>query len=277
MLGLPASEPPAELPTWLRQAEAYRPARDRDGFLDRTLRAFLRVLALGRRRPLRARRDLRSDPTCRLACALGFVLLVSLARSPSFVAVAGAAFLAVLALQPAGRIARTLRAALPAAGLAAIVLLPYALSAGPARPALLVVKVLLSTGAVALAASSTAWAELSGAARRLGVPSLFVMVLDVTTRFVALLAEVAVELLQAVRLRSVGHNRHKGAALGGVAGSLYLRSRELAEELHAAMVCRGFTGEYRPPRRLALGLRDALLGAGLAALALALLAWPSVP
>ena len=235
------------------------------------------MLALGRRRPLRARHDRPSDPTCRLVCALGFVLLVSVARSPSFVAVAGAAFLVVLAFQPAGRIARTLSGAAPAAGFTVIILLPYALSAGPARPAFLVLKVLLSTGAVALVASTTEWASLSGAVRRLRVPALFVMILDVTLRFVALLGEVALEMLQAVRLRSVGHNRHKSASLGGVAGSLYLRSRELAEELHAAMVCRGFTGDYHSPGRLALRRHDAILGAGLAVMTVALLVWPSVP
>ena len=251
--------------------------RDRDGFLDRTIRALLHVLALGRRRPLRSSRGRQSDPTGRLVCVLCFVLLVSVARSPSFLAVAGAALLVVLALQPARRIAVSLRAAFPAAILAALILLPYGLSAGLARPALLVAKVFLSTGAVALVASTTEWASLSGAARRLRVPALFVMVLDVTIRFVAWLGELALEMLQAVRLRSVGRNRHKATALEGVAGSLYLRSRELADDLHAAMVCRGFTGEYRPPRRLALGVRDAVLGAGLAALAIALAAWPGVP
>jgi len=265
------------LPSWLQRAETYWPARDRDGFLDRTIRALLHVLALGRRRPLRCRHDRLSDPTCRLVCALGFVLLVSVARSPSFVAVAGAAFLVVLALQPASRIAETLRAAGPTAAFTAVILLPYALSAGPVRPVFLVLKVILSTGAVALVGSTTEWASLSGAARRLRVPALFLTVLDVFIRFVALLGEVALEMLQAVRLRSVGRNRNKSAALGGVAGSLYLRSRELAEELHAAMVCRGFTGEYHSPGPLALGRHDAILGAGLAALAIALFVWPSVP
>jgi cobalt/nickel transport system permease protein len=205
------------------------------------------------------------------------VLLVSLARSPSFVAVAGAAFLVILALQPARRIAATLRGALPAALFTAVILAPYALSAGPARPTLLVLKVLLSTGAVALVASTTEWASLSSAARRLRVPSLFVMVLDVTIRFIAWLGELSLEMVQAVRLRSVGRNRHKDAALGGVAGSLYLRSRGLADELHAAMTCRGFTGEYHPVGRLALGKLDAALGAGLAALTVALIIWPSLP
>jgi len=235
------------------------------------------VLALGRRRPLRAGGGRRSDPTCRLLCALGYVLLVSIARRPMFVALAGATLLVVLALQPARRIAVTVRGAFPAALFTAIILLPYALSGGPARPALLVFKVLLSTGAVALVASTTEWASLSGAARRLRVPSLFVMVLDVTIRFVAWLGELSLDMLQAVRLRSVGRNRHKDAALGGVAGSLYLRSRELADDLHAAMVCRGFTGEYHPVGRLALGKLDAALGAGLAVLTVALIAWPSLP
>jgi cobalt/nickel transport system permease protein len=258
----------------LARAEEYRPAPDRDGFIDRSIQALLRVVSLGRRRPLRSSRGRSTDPTCRLICALGFVLLVSIARSPSYLFVAGAAFLALLAFQPAAKIAATLRTAAPAAGFSALILLPHLVAAGPAH-LLLVFKVFLSTGAVALVAATTEWASLSGAARRLRVPALPVMVLDVTVRFVALLGELALEMLQAVRLRSVGRNRHKEAALGGVAGTLYLRSREMADDLHAAMVCRCFTGEYRPVGRLALGRIDAALGAGLGALTVAFAFWPS--
>src|SRR5512142_2361327 len=133
MRALP-SEAPSRLPAWLARAEAYRPARDGDGFIDRTIRALLRVLSLGRRRPLQPAHGRRSDPTWRLLCALAYVLLVSLARSPSYLAVAAAAFLVLLALQPPARIAATLRTAVPATGFTALVLLPYFLSAGTARP-----------------------------------------------------------------------------------------------------------------------------------------------
>jgi len=218
-----------------------------------------------------------TDPTGRMVCALGFVLLVSMARSPPYLFLAGALFLALLAFQPARRIATVLRTAVPAMCLTAVILLPYSLAAGPARPLLLLCKVFLSAGAVALVASTTEWVTLSGAARRLRVPALVVLVLDVAVRFIALLGELALEMLQAVRLRSVGRNPCKEAALGGVAGTLFLRSQVLADDLHAAMVCRCFTGEYRPAGRLSLGWLDAVLGVGLAGLVVAFIVWPGVP
>ena len=51
-------------------------------------------------------------------------------------------------------------------------------------------------------------------------------------------------MLTALKLRSIGHNPHKGRALSGVLGVMFLRSREMSEEMYQAMVCRGYTGEY---------------------------------
>jgi len=60
----------------------------------------------------------------------------------------------------------------------------------------------------------------------------------------------------ALKLRSVGRNRSKQRALGGVAGSIFLFSRAMAEDMYAAMACRGFTGTYRIRRGIRPGLID---------------------
>ncbi len=47
------------------------------------------------------------------------------------------------------------------------------------------------------------------------------------------------------------------AALSGVAGILFLKSRGMAEDLYAAMECRGFAGTYRTGRPAGIRPRDA--------------------
>ena len=66
-------------------------------------------------------------------------------------------------------------------------------------------------------------------------------------------------MLYALKLRSVGRNRDKTGSLSGIAGTLFLKSRVMAEDTYAAMECRCFTGTYRTGRLPALRLTDALV------------------
>jgi cobalt/nickel transport system permease protein len=76
-------------------------------------------------------------------------------------------------------------------------------------------------------------------------------------------------MFYALKLRSVGRNAGKTASISGIAGTLFLKSKEMAEEMYAAMECRGFTGEYRAAGGWRLGFRDIALGTAVALLAVA--------
>ena len=52
-------------------------------------------------------------------------------------------------------------------------------------------------------------------------------------------------MLYSLKLRSVGRNKSKYTSLSGIAGTMFIKSKEMAEDMYAAMECRGFTGEYR--------------------------------
>ena len=52
------------------------------------------------------------------------------------------------------------------------------------------------------------------------------------------------DVLRSVCLRSVGKNPDKARAFSGVLGITFLKASAMAEEMYAAMCCRGFTGEY---------------------------------
>lgn len=261
------------VPAWLLREEGYRPRRDRDGFIDRSIVSTLGVLSLARARGARAGGG-GIDPFFKIVCAFGFLLLVSLARSRGFLVLAGSAFVVLLAFQRAERIAAVLTTGAAVGVFTALILLPSALRSGPAPALTLAAKVFLSVGAVRLVSTTTSWASLSGAFKRLRLPDLFILVFDVALRYIHLLGGFALAMLYALRLRSVGHNAGKGASLSGVAGTLFLKSKEMAEEMLSAMECRGFTGEYRAPRRLGVGPLDAALLAALTALAAAFLALP---
>ena len=90
------------------------------------------------------------------------------------------------------------------------------------------------------------------------VPDLFIFTLDITIKYIVMLGDVCINMLNALKLRSVGKNKTKVKALSGVLGVTFLKSREMADEMYGAMACRGFEGEYTKSRRRQLGWRDAV-------------------
>jgi len=81
-----------------------------------------------------------------------------------------------------------------------------------------------------------------------------------------MLGEFSLEMLYALKLRSVGKNRKKYTSLGGVGGTLFIKSREMSEEMYSAMECRGFTGEYHIYDKFKFRLADliyVLINAGI--------------
>lgn len=245
-------------PDWLRRSERYTPQTDRDAFIAKSIRSMFAVLTVFRRGGDRPAIRFPASATIKLLSVFVAILLISLSHSPAFIGIAAALLLLLLSLHSGRRIEMVLKRAVPAVLFTALVMLPAALS-GAKWPAILITaKVALTVGSVALLSVTTEWREFSAALASLRVPGLFILVLDITVRYIELLGAVAVRLLEAMALRSVGVNRDKLASLGGVAGTLFLKSRAMAGDLQAAMECRGFTGEYRRPGSLHLTAVDAV-------------------
>lgn len=258
--GRPAT---SDLPDWLLSPERYEPPRDRgEGFVQKSMLSLVGALSQlrldgGEAFPLAPSAPLK------LVGGLVLVLLTSLARNWAFVLVMLACVLVREALLPARALRRCVGVSFAAAGLTALVMLPAALL-GQGQAALLVgSKVLVSTGVVMVVALTTPASQLTGALRSFGVPNGAIMVLDQTLRGIVDLGQVALEVLEALRLRSVGRNRDKGGSLGGVAGVTFLKGGEAARATADAMRCRGFEGEYPVLPRQGLRSRDVAWAAAL--------------
>ena len=94
--------------------------------------------------------------------------------------------------------------------------------------------------------------------RTFRLPSIFIFTLDITLKYISVLGEICAAILTSVRLRSVGKNPQKAKALSGVLGISFLKSGEMAEEMHAAMCCRGFVGEYKTQKTSIFRKQDIL-------------------
>jgi cobalt/nickel transport system permease protein len=127
-------------------------------------------------------------------------------------------------------------------------------------------KAWLSVLIATILVTSTSFPDLVSAMRSLRVPRVLVSVIAFMYRYIFIIADEALRLHRAKEARSACP---KGAAqggiiwqtrvLGGMIGSLFLRSYERSERIHAAMLSRGFDGTIRTMGSRELGLGDFLV------------------
>lgn len=199
----------------------------------------------------------RLAPELKLVSAFLIILLVSLSRGAFFLELAAALEFGCLCLLPARTIARILKKVIVAALFAFLIFLPAFLVGRSPNTLLVCGKVLLAVLAAALFSAITPWPSVSAALSSLRVPDVFIMTLDMTVKYISLLGGLALDMLYALRLRSVGRDASKMSSLAGIAGSLFLKSRDAAETQYEAMECRCFSGTYRLKRHTRPTWRDA--------------------
>jgi cobalt/nickel transport system permease protein len=118
----------------------------------------------------------------------------------------------------------------------------------------LLLRALLCASAALILIATIPWPELTAQCRRFHVPGIFISVLELCCRYIAVLFSEARSMYTAYCLRN---RRAKGIALahaGSFVGCLFLRGADRAERIYAAMKCRGYdreqnkAGNVRPLR-----------------------------
>ena len=108
------------------------------------------------------------------------------------------------------------------------------------------VKALLSAATLIWLLAVAGFAGVLASLDRLHVPRLFTTLIGTTHRYAFLLVDEARRMKRAADSR--GYRSRwiwQARTVGGLIGNLFLRSYERGERVHAAMLCRGYTG--RPP------------------------------
>ena len=226
----------------------------------------------------------RLDPRLKLLATLAFVLAVTTTTPGDWLAFALLAALVVAAIRvaevPLAEGLKRSAIVLPFAGMVAISLpfttagevvwswsiLGWTLTAtgeGLLLFATVVVKSWLSVMASGLLVVTTPFPDLLRAMRSLHVPAVLTATISFMYRYLFVLTDEAMRLQTARAARSVGAGRTvwwRARVLGGMIGSLFIRSYERSERIYAAMLSRGFAGEARTLTRLTWQARDTWLG-----------------
>lgn len=132
---------------------------------------------------------------------------------------------------------------------------------GLTAAALIVTRVAVSISLVVLLTLTTPWTRLLGALRSLFVPRMFVMVLGMAYRYVFHLLTSVTDMYTARKARIVAASTDTAGGRRFVAatgGALFGKAHALSEEVHLAMVSRGYVGDVRTLEATRLTAADVL-------------------
>jgi cobalt/nickel transport system permease protein len=118
---------------------------------------------------------------------------------------------------------------------------------GLAGALLFVSRVGVSVSLAVLLVVTTPWADVLKSLRALRTPQVFVLVLSMTYRYIFLFLHTTNGILLARKSRVVGRTRggEQRRWITGTMGNLMSRAFQMSNDVYAAMLSRGFTGEVR--------------------------------
>jgi cobalt/nickel transport system permease protein len=136
--------------------------------------------------------------------------------------------------------------------------------------AVFVTRVGVSVSLAVLLILSTSWSDLLKSLQALGMPQVFILLLSMTYRYIFLFLHTANGMFEARKSRTVGsmtgHEQHRWVSAS--MASLLHRSFKMSNDVYAAMVARGFTGEIHIYRSYRTTLHDWLALGGTIIIAL---------
>jgi len=122
-------------------------------------------------------------------------------------------------------------------------------SQGITAAVLIVLRVATSVSLVVLLTLTTPWVKLLAGLRALAVPKIFILIIGMCYRYLFLLLNSVTDMYTSRKARSIGNDqgdvKEGRKFVSATAGALFGKSQILSEEVHQAMVSRGYTGTPR--------------------------------
>jgi cobalt/nickel transport system permease protein len=244
------------IPEWLSKDENYSPQSDKDTFINKSILSLLSILSRIRTQDLAETAKYEINAVFKVAFTFLLVTLLSLSQSYIFVIIINVYLLVILSTMDVKKIIVILKISFIMALFSFVILLPSVFWGNTYSAIMITSKVFATITAVNILSHSTRWNSITSALKWFFVPDIFIFVLDITIKYIVMLGDFALSMLYALKLRSVGKNRSKYTSLSGIGGSIFIKSKEMAEDMYNAMECRGFTGQYNVFSKFKLSVPD---------------------
>lgn len=233
------------IPQWLASDEKYEPKKDHDSFIEKSTLGIMGVLSKIKTRNTYNEQHPESA-SLRLLFNLFLIILVSCSKNIFFVTLIIAGILVKLCFLDGSNILRIVKFESITLIFSSLILAPSAVFMGNLQNCIFILmKIFTTTTLMLIFSLNTQWNTLSSSLKKFRVPDICIFIFDITLKYIILLGNLCLDMLTALKLRSVGVNTRKQKSLSAIAGTTFIKSTEMAEEMYYAMECRGFTGEYK--------------------------------
>lgn len=234
-----------EIKDWLLNKDDYTPPKDKDGFINKTILAIIKILSRIKRDKIYPNGVLyKINPLIKLIFTLLFIIFLSMSKNLFYLYTIGTYFLLCLSTLDGNALKKILGVSCIVPIFTLIILIPSIIMGNLHNSLILILKVLITVIVVNLLSYTTKWHHITKALKMLFIPDIFILVFDITIKYIYILGEFSLEMLYALKLKSVGKNNKKYTSVSRIMGNLFLKSKTMGEEMYSAMECRGFTGEY---------------------------------
>jgi cobalt/nickel transport system permease protein len=139
----------------------------------------------------------------------------------------------------------------------------YITRQGVYAASIFIMRVATCVSAVVLLFLTTPQQILYKSLRTVGVPKIYVFTLEMTNRYIFLLMDLVREMHFAKKARTIkaGGMLDEQKWVGGRIGYTLIRSMDISEKVHMAMISRGFNGDVKVMQEFRMHKRDYIAGA----------------
>ena len=236
---------------WILKKDEYTPLKDKDSFLGKNILAILGVLSNLRRKKNEGDGWIyKVNVFLKTLFTLAFILSLSLTRELFYALLVNVYMLSFLLFINRFDRSRIIKLLLSALLFSFLVVMPSLLFYSNLYNAvLLFFRITGSIICINIFAYSCFSHQVTGCMRRWFVPDIFIMIFDLTLKYIIILGDCSIDMFRALILRSVGVNKKKSMVVSNILGVLFLKSKKYSEELYDAMLCRCFDpGNYSSSR-----------------------------
>ena len=244
------------VPEWLSAKDNYIPKEEKNLYIEKSIFSLIKIISIIRQNKNQDKLIYSINPTLKVVSIIVMILCISISRSFIYLLLIDIYVLINLFLMEKKSRKMILFKSFMFPLITLIALIPSMFYGNIHNSLLLFQKLIITILLMNLLSHNTKWSEISKSLKLLFIPDIFIWIMDITIKYIVLLGEHSINLLNALKLRSIGITYNKYNSLTGIMGNLFIKSYKMSEEMFHAMECRGFVGEYTTKVNLKLKKMD---------------------
>lgn len=242
---------------WLFKEDDFIPKKDKEAFTDKTVKALLGAASNIRRQDFIERDGFlyNINPALKLISVFVLIIFISLSKNIFFI-LSLDLLLIVCTLLLKNSSGKVLYLSFAAFAFSFLMILPSVFIYKSFNSLIIPVKVFADIVIINILSVTDRWKDITKSLKLFYVPDIFIFILDIAIIYIYILGDLALNMLYALKIRTVGKLDKKYSSLSNIIGNVFIQSKIMADEMYSAMECRGFTGEYKREINFKLNIYD---------------------